>query len=97
MSSVSKDGARGGPVFKVAVDAPVPDVYSYLPPPGVEARVGQMVRAPLRGREILGYVLAEEPKGVQRSYRLKEMAAVVVEEPLFGPDFAPLVDFVSRY
>jgi primosomal protein N' len=90
-------GERGplGPVFRVAVDAPAPDLYSYLGRPGV--RVGQMVRVPLRGRETLGYVLAEEPPGVGRGYRLKSVLEVVVDEPLFGPDFAKLVEFVSGY
>ena len=87
----------GPEVFRVAVDAPAPEIYSYLAPPGEDVRVGQMVQVPLRGRQTLGYVLAREPEGMEREFQLKPMTKVVTPEPLFGPDFVKLVEFVSNY
>jgi primosomal protein N' (replication factor Y) len=87
----------GSLVFKVAVDAPVPVLYSYLAPNDLNVQVGQVVRVPLKGRELLGYVMNQEPDGVERSFKLKHISQVVVPEPLFGPELAKLIEFISGY
>ncbi|MDR2456005.1 MAG: hypothetical protein LBE49_05355, partial [Deltaproteobacteria bacterium] len=84
-------------VFRVAVDAPAPDVYSYLAPEGVEILPGQMVRVPFAGRQALGYVLERDLGEGPLPFKLKAILEVVAAEPLFGPDFAKLVGFVSGY
>ncbi|MDR1658708.1 MAG: primosomal protein N' [Deltaproteobacteria bacterium] len=84
-------------VFKVAVDAPAPDIYSYLAKPGTEVLVGQMVKVPFGWREVLGYVMSTGPDEPGRKFDLKSIKEVIVAEPLFGPDFIKMVEFVSNY
>ncbi|MDR1309657.1 MAG: primosomal protein N' [Deltaproteobacteria bacterium] len=103
MPGVKEPSPAKGPmgpdrVVEVAVDSPAPAFYSYLAPPGVEVLVGQMVRVPFRGGELLGYVMRPGDAGQARErFRLKTISEVVVEEPLFGPELAALVEFVSGY
>ncbi|MDR1677529.1 MAG: DEAD/DEAH box helicase family protein, partial [Deltaproteobacteria bacterium] len=86
-------------IFQVAVDSPAPSYFSYLAPPDQEVLIGQMVRVPFGVRELLGYVMRKDPNPdlSNRKYKLKTISEVVVIEPLFGPDFAELVDFVAKY
>ncbi|MDR2442125.1 MAG: primosomal protein N' [Deltaproteobacteria bacterium] len=95
--SLSADQDISQTIYKVAVDAPAPDIYDYLPPKGVQVRVGQMVMAPFGGRQLLGYVMSCGPVETGCRYKLKTITKVIVEEPLFGQDFFELVNFISYY
>jgi primosomal protein N' (replication factor Y) len=87
------------PIYLVAVNSPVPDYFSYFGHPEQEIMVGQMVRVPLSGREVLGYVMGLDERGPasSRKYRILPIREVVVAEPLFGPELVKLVDFISKY
>ncbi|MDR2300561.1 MAG: primosomal protein N' [Deltaproteobacteria bacterium] len=104
MASEKKDNVTNldldsQPIYLVAVNSPVPDYFSYLGPPDREVEVGQMVKVPLSGREVLGYVMGLDDRGPasKRKYRLLPIREIVVAEPLFGPELVKLVDFISNY
>ncbi|MDR0548443.1 MAG: primosomal protein N' [Deltaproteobacteria bacterium] len=82
---------------EVAVDAPLPAVLTYLIPENLALKVGQLVQVPLRGREVTGYVLSLGPKPPASSIKYKYLKAILKEEPLFGPDFVRLANFVAQY
>ncbi|MDR1578697.1 MAG: primosomal protein N' [Deltaproteobacteria bacterium] len=79
----------------VAVDSPAPNLYTYLIPPELGIKVGQMVQAPFGGRELSGYVMSVGPPPGQGPY--KNIRTILKAEPLFGPEFLGLARFVSRY
>jgi primosomal protein N' (replication factor Y) len=86
-------------IFQIAVDSPAPILYSYLASQDQEVQVGQMVKVPFGRRELLGYVMRQDFKDsdTENQYQLKNISQVVVSEPLFGPELADLIDFVSNY
>jgi primosomal protein N' (replication factor Y) len=86
-------------VFEVAVDTPAPAFYSYLAPLDLNVKVGQMVKVPFAGRELLGYVMRKGVKetATSKKYSLKTISQVVVSESLFGEDLSRLISFISNY
>ncbi|MDR1487644.1 MAG: primosomal protein N' [Deltaproteobacteria bacterium] len=98
-SVASRQSVPHEEIFEVAVDSPAPALYSYLAPPGVEVAVGQMVRVPFAGRELLGYVMGRGPQdaAAAKNFKLKTISQVVVTEPLFGEEMTRLINFVSSY
>jgi primosomal protein N' (replication factor Y) len=64
----------------------------------MDLKVGQMVRAPFGGRELLGYVMRLGPLPAGGAGRkLKAVSEPAAPEPLFGEDFVRLAEFVSNY
>jgi len=84
---------------KVAVDAAVAGLYTYLVPPELtpEIEVGQAVTVPLGSRSVVGYILALDPAPAQPSERVKPIRAIISPEPLFGPSLCRLISFISHY
>jgi primosomal protein N' (replication factor Y) len=83
---------------EVAVDAPVPGRYTYSAPPETKLEVGHLVRVPFGGRELLGYVMRlGRLKSEESPRRLKVVSEVASSEPLFGPEFVRMAEFVACY
>jgi primosomal protein N' (replication factor Y) len=80
---------------EVAVDAPAPNLYTYLLNPELDIKVGQMVQVPFGSRDLVGYVMSVGPAAGRGPF--KTVRKILKETPLFGPEFLPLVRFVSQY
>jgi primosomal protein N' (replication factor Y) len=79
----------------VAVDSPAPELYTYLIPPEMPVQVGQMVQVPFGSRELTGYVMRVGP--LAKPGRYKSVKAILKADPLFGPEFLRLAQFISQY
>jgi primosomal protein N' (replication factor Y) len=84
-----------GLTASVAVNAPAPNLYTYLARPNQPLAIGQMVQVPFGSRELLGYVMSLGPAPGPGPY--KYVSHILKAEPLFGPEFLPLVRFVAQY
>ncbi|OGR00637.1 MAG: primosomal protein N' [Deltaproteobacteria bacterium RIFOXYD12_FULL_55_16] len=84
------------PYLEVAVAAPLPQTLTYaLPISGEIPRPGQRVLVPLSGRLLTGYVLAlseERPE-----FRLKPIADILDDCPVFPEGLVPFFRWVARY
>ncbi|MDR1395261.1 MAG: primosomal protein N' [Deltaproteobacteria bacterium] len=82
---------------QVAVDSPVGSLYTYLAPPEMDLKVGQMVQVSFGGRDVVGYIISLGQAAENLSFKLKPVRQVLKPDPLFGPAFIRLVSFVSQY
>ncbi|UQZ88759.1 primosomal protein N' [Deltaproteobacteria bacterium Smac51] len=88
---------------QVAVDAAVPEFYTYLIPTELEeeAAVGQAAVVPLGRREVVGYLMALGHSGRDSNdpsmARLRPIRTILRPEPLFGPSLSRLINFISHY
>ena len=86
------------PCLQVALPLPLPRLFDYLPPAGVEATpalVGQRVRVPFGPRELVGVVAAigtPEP-GVE----LRQAHALPDPEPLLAGELLDSLRWLARY
>lgn len=88
------------PILKVAVPVPMPQVFDYLPPPGVDPGVlkpGVRVEAPFgRGRKI-GVLLEVANHSEIPADRLREAIQILDDTPLLSAADLRLVTWASRY
>ncbi|MBU2538638.1 MAG: primosomal protein N' [Proteobacteria bacterium] len=84
------------PYLEVAVAAPLPQTLTYaIPASGEIPAPGQRVLVPLGGRLLTGYVLAlteEKPE-----FRLKPIADILDDFPVFPENMVPFFRWVARY
>ncbi len=84
------------PYLEVAVAAPLPQTLTYAAlRDGRVAKPGQRVLVPLSGRLLTGYVLAvtqEKPE-----FRLKPIADILDDFPVFPEGMVPFFRWVARY
>ncbi|MDG4476013.1 replication restart helicase PriA [Thiovibrio frasassiensis] len=84
------------PYLEVAVAAPLPQTLTYAAlRDGRVAKPGQRVLVPLSGRLLTGYVLAlseEKPE-----FRLKPIADLLDDFPVFPEKLVPFFRWVARY
>ena len=86
------------PCLQVALPLPLPRLFDYLPPAGVEATpalVGQRVRVPFGPRELVGVVAAigtSEP-GIE----LRQAHALPDPEPLLAGELLDSLRWLARY
>lgn len=84
------------PYLEVAVAAPLPQTLTYaIPTSGEIPAPGQRVLVPLSGRLLTGYVLAlteEKPE-----FRLKPVADILDDFPVFPENMVPFFRWVARY
>ena len=80
----------------IAPAAPVDKALTYCLAPGQSVGLGQRVVVELKGREVIGFVLADQavaPAGVA----IKEIVEVLDEKPLFPPELIPFFEWLSGY
>ena len=95
-------GDSCGPLYEVAVDAPLFSTLSYSAPQGFTRRLlpGAIVLAPLGSRQVTGYVLgsAQEPEAdAQVGFQLRSLADVLSLEPFFPPTLIPFYRWIAQY
>ncbi|PKN16942.1 MAG: primosomal protein N' [Deltaproteobacteria bacterium HGW-Deltaproteobacteria-3] len=84
------------PYLEVAVAAPLPQTLTYALPAGGEIPVpGQRVLVPLGGRLLTGYVLAASDE--KPEFRLKPIAGLLDDFPVFPENMVPFFRWVARY
>lgn len=83
-------------LWRVAVDAPLPEPLTYKAPSDLSLQRGQMVRVPLGKRQALGLLLGpaeKAPEGLQ----LKSITEVETEYAPLPEHFIRWIEWLSRY
>ena len=85
------------PVVRVVPDLPtfaVDDGFAYQVPPGVEVQVGSLVRVPLSGRRVPGFVVAV---GEPERPGLRPLLGVRGDLPVFGPGLLEVMRWAALH
>ncbi|CAK8723517.1 MAG: replication restart DNA helicase PriA [Candidatus Electronema aureum] len=87
------------PLYEVAVTAPIPGTLTYSQPEGIvePLPVGSKVLAPLGGRLITGYVLAQLPNQAEFTGNVKPLSECLECEPFFPASLIPFFRWVADY
>ncbi len=89
--------AHPGLVLKVAVPAPLRQLFDYLPPRGAALPApGCRCEVPFGNRTLVGVVWGHEQSEVA-SAKLKAVRRVIDEQPLLDPDLLALCDHAASY
>ena len=81
---------------EVALPVPLDRVFTYALGPGQRPRRGARVIVPFRNEKLIGVVTAERvkaPEGVE----LRQLEAVLDEEPLLGDELLKLGEWMAQY
>jgi len=92
--------ANPGVVLKVAVDCPLRSLLDYLPPRDRAAHTlqpGMRVRVPFGRREAMGVVVGSTAHSTLASDRLRQVSAVLDEQPLLDPALLDLLLWTASY
>lgn len=88
-------------LYEVAVDAPLAATLTYSQPVGsdIPLPTGCCVRVPLGRRSAIGYILGPVPQksAEERTFVVKPIAEVLVEDPLFPASLLPFFQWIARY
>jgi primosomal protein N' (replication factor Y) len=84
-------------LFRVALDLPLKQTFTYAAPKEFNGQIkpGHRVLVSFRNRRATGYVLqndSAEPKG-----EIKEIIAILDQEPLFPPGLIPFFKWLADY
>lgn len=88
--------AHPGLVLKVAVPAPLRQLFDYLPPWRSLPEPGCRCEVPFGNRTLVGVVWGHEQSEVA-SGKLKSVRRVIDEQPLLDPDLLALCDHAASY
>jgi primosomal protein N' (replication factor Y) (superfamily II helicase) len=89
--------ARPGLVLKVAVPAPLRQLFDYLPPRGGELPApGCRCEVPFGNRTLVGVVWGHEQSDIPNS-KLKAVRRVIDDQPLLDDDLLALCDHAAAY
>ncbi|MES2858358.1 MAG: primosomal protein N' [Pseudomonadota bacterium] len=85
-------------VLRVALPLPLPRLFDYLPPDGVDAAAiaaGQRVRVPFGNRELVGLVAGQGPAGPAQE--LRSGLAILDAAPLLGGELLASLRWLASY
>lgn len=89
------------PIIKVAFSAPFKTYYDYLPPISLTAQpalqIGYRVKVPFGNRNLVGYVVEIVNSTNIARHKLKNIAEIIDQEPLFPPPLFNLLVWISKY
>jgi primosomal protein N' (replication factor Y) len=88
---------KDGRILRVAINAPLSRLFDYLPIPGKDALPGCRVRVPFGRRTQTGLVMETATESDVPVEKLKSIAAVLDDKPLFGERDLWLIRFTSDY
>ena len=90
--------SSSGPVYQVVVPSPLYRFFDYLAPAeGVVLRPGTRVRVPFGGRTITGVVVGRAERSELPPNRLKRIAAILDDVPLWPENLLALLAWVADY
>ncbi|WP_413289355.1 primosomal protein N' [Bdellovibrio sp. HCB337] len=86
------------PLWKIAVDTPLPEALTYLPiPEGPELQRGQLVNVPLKKRTAKGLVLGPSTASLNPDIVLKSVQSVDEEYPALPEHFIKWLEWLAHY
>ena len=88
---------KDGKILRVAINAPLSRLFDYLPIPGQDALPGCRVRVPFGRRTQTGLVMETATESDVPVEKLKSIAAVLDDKPIFGEQDLWLIRFTSDY
>ena len=88
---------RENSCIRVALDIPLPRLFEYALPDGIEARVGDRVAVRFGAQQRIGVVIEEGATPEIPPERLKPISAVRDDAPRLPQDWIALMRFLSGY
>jgi len=89
--------AREISCVRVAVDVPLPKLFEYSLPDGIEARVGDRVAVRFGAQQKIGVVIEERVAPELPAARIKPISALRDDAPRLPNDWIALMRFLSGY
>ena len=89
--------ARGFSYAQVALDVPLPKLFDYAVPEGVEVGVGDRVTVPFGNRQRLGVVVARSAATEVAGERLKPLGSVRTDAPALSEAWLQFMRFLAGY
>lgn len=83
-------------LWRVAVDAPLPEALTYSAPAELNIQRGQLVKVPLGRRPVLGVVLGPAPAPVGEM-KLKAITSIDGQYPLLAEDVLQWLEWLAKY
>lgn len=87
-------------VLSIAVPCPLPRLFHYLPPTKLnlaQLKPGIRIKIPFGKRELIGILIGVENNTTIELKKLKEIIAVIDEEPIFDASMQQLLHWISSY
>ncbi len=84
-------------ILKVAVNAPLPRLFDYLPPPAATASPGCRVRVPFGRQRLVGMVIDVADASDLPRQKLRRAHSAIDDRPLLDHDDLWLIRFTSDY
>lgn len=87
-------------IVKVALPIPLRRCFDYLLPQGIDyttLKKGMRVLVPFQSRTLVGTLFSIEKNTAQNSQKLKQIHAILDQEPLICPDILKLAEWASDY
>lgn len=88
---------RENSYIRVALDVPLPKLFEYSLPEGVEARIGDRVAVRFGAQQKIGVVIEERATPEISAERIKPIAAVRDDAPRLPRDWLALMRFLAGY
>ena len=85
-------------MIQVAVDAPLRDTLTYLPPEGELPKRGDIVEVPLGKRQALGFVIGDTIAGaISKDIVIKPISAIRRDWPSLQDPYLKFLEWISNY
>ncbi len=90
---------KPAPVWRIAIPAPLHQLFDYLPPAGgnVRPRTGARVRVPFGRGSRIGVIVGASTHSTLASGRLKRVTEVLDDEALLPGELMKLLDWAAGY
>lgn len=85
------------PVVQVALPVPLPRLFDYLPPQGVQPVIGGRVSVPFGNRRMIGIVVAFRDSSDLPEAQLKRVVDVLDSESLYPPSLWRILNWAASY
>jgi primosomal protein N' (replication factor Y) len=88
---------EGNFCIRVALDVPLPKLFEYSLPEGIDASVGDRVAVRFGAQKKIGVVIEERVASALPAQRIKSISAVRDDAPRLPADWLALMRFLSAY
>ncbi|QZX95823.1 primosomal protein N' [Pantoea alfalfae] len=85
------------PVVQVALPVPLPRLFDYLPPQGVQPVIGGRVSVPFGNRRMIGIVVSFRDSSDLPEAQLKRVVEVLDSESLYPPSLWRILNWAASY
>ncbi|MDW8361976.1 MAG: primosomal protein N' [Myxococcales bacterium] len=99
LEAAAVEATVSGPVAEIAVPVPVRRTFHYRVPEGLVGRLqrGSRVAVPFGGRKSIGFVLAVHERAPAHAARLRELFAVLDDEPIFPEELLGFLEHAAAH